>query len=79
MVHCPKYLRIFSKIFLIFIHIELDLPTTKIFFCKESVEILEKNVFLMEGLRSGKKSNSLKILSYVIFCKHYEDHLLNYE
>jgi len=49
MVRCPKSLTISSKIFLIFIHTELDSLTTKIVLCKESIQILEKKYFLQRG------------------------------
>ena len=62
-----------------FIHTKPDSLTTKIILYKESLQILEKKVFLVEGLRSGKKSNSLEILPNATFCKHYKDRLLNYE
>jgi len=57
MVRFPKSLTISSKIFPIFIHTKPGSLTTKIVLCKESVKILEKKVFLIEGLLSGKKSN----------------------
>jgi len=41
----PKTLTIFSKIFLLFINTKPDSLTTKIILCKESVQILEKEIF----------------------------------
>jgi len=79
MVRCPKSLTISSKIFLIFIHTELDSLTTKIILRKESVQILEKSISCRGAALLKEIEQSLKIVPYVTFSKHYKDPLLNYE
>jgi len=78
MVRCPKSLTISSKIFLIFIHTKLDSLTTKISYAK-SVQILEKSISYRKTALGKEIEQSLRILPYVTFCKHYKDRLLNYE
>jgi len=78
-VRCPKSLTISSKIFLIFIHTKLDSLTTKIILCKVPVQILEKSISYRGAALWKEIEQSLKILPYVTFCKHYKDRLLNYE
>jgi len=79
MVRCPKSLTVSSKIFLIFIHTEVDSLTTKIILCKESVQILEKSISCRGAALWKEIERSPKILPYVTFCKHYKDRLSNNE
>jgi len=57
-VRCPKSMTIFYKRFLVFILIKPDSLTTKIIFYKVFYKLWEK-VFLLAGLRSGQKLNSV--------------------
>ena len=62
------------------IHAELDSLTTKNILCKRLYKFWKKSIFIEGGAALWKEiEQGLKILPYVTFCKHYKDHLLNYE